>query len=117
MQRDRMDLLAHLTALGDADLQAVVANRPEAASHAGRSRSRLPALAVTLAMRHGIHAAAGTLDRFHHQLLQLACALGGRLDRATAMEQGVPPDALAPAVRDLARLALAFPDGDGLDVP
>jgi hypothetical protein len=112
-----MDLLSHLTALSDADLRAVVANRPEAASHAGMARSRLPGLAASLGMGHGIHAAAGRLDRFHHQLLQLACALGGRIDRTTAIEQGVPPDAFEPAALALARLALAFPDAAGLAVP
>jgi hypothetical protein len=49
-------------------------------------------------------AALGGLDRFHTQLLQLACLFDGRLDRELAIEQGVPADAFAPASRTLERL-------------
>jgi hypothetical protein len=114
-----MDLMSCLATLSDADLEAVTANRPEAAELRSRARSRLPQLATHLGQAYAIDRAACQLDRFHLRLLQLACVLGGRLDREAAAAQGVSAGALEPAARELAHRGLAFPDpgAGGLVVP
>jgi hypothetical protein len=114
-----MDLRSCLAWLSDADLEAVLTNRPEAAVLRSRARSNLSLLASHLGQAYAIERAARGLDRFHLQLLQLGCVLGGLLDNGTAGEQGVPLDALETATWELARHGLAFPDpdADGLVVP
>lgn len=112
-----MDLLAHLGALGRSDIDAIVTTRHDAAGIADRAaRRRLESLAAILAQPRGIVDAVAGLDRFHRQLLLLACAFG-HLERAVADDQGVPMDHFEPAGRALARLALAFPRDGGLSVP
>ena len=108
--RDPVNLLAHVRALSHAELEALIAGRPDVLQLAERIRPRLGDLVSTLGSESSIHQALAGLDRFHRQMLDLAAASNGRVDRRTAETQGVAPEALAEAARTFSSLALATPE-------
>jgi len=99
------------------DLEHLLTNRPEASALAGRRSAGYDDLAGLLALPHGIARAVASLDRYHRQVLELACVAGGSLEPQFAEEQGLEPGLLPAAAGELARWALAFPEAEGLWVP
>jgi hypothetical protein len=95
------------------DLEQLLAHRPETSPLAGRASAGYDDLAGLLALPQGIARAVASLDRFHRQVLELACAAGGGLDPAFAEAQGLEPRLLAAAAAELARWGLAFPNDEG----
>jgi hypothetical protein len=95
------------------DLEQLIVHRPETSALAGRGTAGWDDLAGLLALPQGIVRAVTSLDRFHRQVLDLACAAGGALDPAFAEVQGLEPRLLAAASAELARWGLAFPDDAG----
>jgi hypothetical protein len=64
-----------------------------------------------------IRAAIDGLDRFHRQVLELACYAGGMLTPALAESEGLEPDLLPRAGRRLAQAGLAALRGTSVWVP
>ncbi|HYW24796.1 MAG TPA: helicase-associated domain-containing protein, partial [Terriglobales bacterium] len=112
-----MEYADRLRTLVRPDLEQLLANRPETSALAGRAVAGYDDLAGILALPQGIARAVAALDRFHHQVLELACAAGGALEAAFAEGQGLDPRLLPAAGAELARRGLAFPDGSRIWVP
>lgn len=108
-----MNLLSHLRAMSHAELEEVVASRPELLQTAQLPRPRLDDLATVLLSEPSISRALAGLDRFHWQLLYLAAASSGGVEPETADDQGISREALAAAARTFNRLALAAPEAGG----
>jgi Helicase conserved C-terminal domain len=96
------------------DLEELLARRPETYALGSRSSVSFGDLAGLLAQPHGIARAIQALDRFHGQVLELACLAGGSLAPAFAEEQGLATGLLPAAAAELARWGLAFPDGGNI---
>ncbi len=118
MEASPTSFALRLSALPPEDLVTLLARRPEAAALAAAPRVSWGALASALAAPRAVHDAFGGLDRFLDQVLQLACAFGGRLTPAAAAAEGLAAADLARAGAELRRWGLAFPEHDGaLAVP
>jgi hypothetical protein len=112
-----VDYAERLRSLSRPDLEQLLANRPETSALSGRRTAGYSDLAGLLALPLGTARAIASLDRFHHQVLELACLAGGRLAGDFAASQGLEPEWLAAAAAELARWGLGFPDAGGLSLP
>ncbi|HUY97838.1 MAG TPA: helicase-associated domain-containing protein [Verrucomicrobiae bacterium] len=112
------DLAACLRALPRDDLRVLLCRRPEAAELAGAPRPTFSQLAAVLTSPMGAARAVSRLDRFHRQLLELACLAGGRLSEQQAGAEGLAPDGFGAAARELGRWGVGFlQDGDLVVAP
>jgi Helicase conserved C-terminal domain len=112
-----VDYADRLRTLSRQDLEELLARRSETFVLAGRSRVGYADLAGLLAQPYGTRRAIESLDRFHAQVLQLACVGGGRLEPGFAEQQGLDPGLLPQAAAELARWGLGFAVGRALEVP
>jgi XPB/Ssl2-like helicase family protein len=117
-----------LRELGKADLELLLARRPEAleALDGKGLRPTVSLLASALSGRPGIRRAVESLDLFLLQLVRVASWFGSEVPASTLLVQadGVAPEAVRAGAEELARWGLAFPHavpdaagGWGLSVP
>lgn len=112
-----MEYSERLRGLLSPDLEELLARRPETYALGSRSSVSYGDLAGLLAQPYGIRRAIESLDRFHAQVLELACLAGGFLEAEFAEDQGLAAELLPAAAAELARWGLGFPEGRGLWVP
>jgi hypothetical protein len=112
-----VDYADRLRTLLRPDLEELLAHRPETFALASRRTAGYGDLAGILAQPQNTARAVESLDRFHRQVLELACLAGGRLGPEYAARQGLEPDLLPEAAAELARRGLGFLDGWDLWLP
>src|SRR5215472_9126767 len=102
LRKRPVDYSDRLRALPRPDLEELLARRPETAALLSRPAAGHADLAGLLAQPQNVRRAVASLDRFHRQVLELACVVGGRLDPDLAAQEGLEAALLTGAARELA---------------
>jgi Helicase conserved C-terminal domain len=112
-----VDYADRLRSISRPQLEELLQRRPETFVLVGRSSTGYGDLATLLSQPYGTLQAIESLDRFHGQVLELACVAGGRLEPEFAEQQGLDPALLPAAAAELTRWGLGFLDGAALELP